>query len=426
MFGLVICYWLLVIGLCRWIYASNVMNSSKTIATFHFRRRFHVYAIFTADKRHMKKIFISYSKADNDLLQEFIRHLAVLKMQGLTEFWYDGYIDPGDLWDDEIKAQLHKADIILMLLSSGFMAAPYIWEVEVQIALKRRAQGEARIIIVPLRACDWEDTELGKLETLPKNGTPVFKWADRDEAWLDVVQGIRRIIEKMNEGLAPVSGSRGLDLSSPPIPPSTPSSQANGAGPRPSGIPEGQNKILFLSASPESSTRLRVDIEYREVKEELLKGDHRDRFNLKTETAVQLRTLTSALMKEKPQIVHFSGHGHSGGLELEGETAGQSYIVPNDKLFSLFKLFKEKYQMRCVALCSCYSEAQAQVISSLGLYVTGMSSAVGDKAAVEFSIGFYQALAEGLSFEEAFELGKIQMTNDSNLPVLWYGGERLL
>ncbi|NUO02794.1 MAG: toll/interleukin-1 receptor domain-containing protein [Saprospiraceae bacterium] len=374
----------------------------------------------------MKKIFISYSKSDNDLLQEFIRHLAVLKMHGMIEPWYDAAIDPGETWDQEIKTRLYEADIILMLLSSGFMATQYIWEVDVKTAMERRAQGQVRVIPVVLRACDWQSTVFGQIQVLPKNGMPVFKWADRDEAWLDVVQGIRRIIEKMNEELLPVSGSRGLDLSSPPIPPSSPPLYNNGASPRPPGIPEGQNKILFLSASPETSNRLRVDIEYREVKEELMKGNHRDRFQLQTETAVQLRTLSSALMKEKPQIVHFSGHGHSGGLELEGETPGQSYVVPNEKLHGLFKLFKEKFRMSCVALCSCYSEAQAQVISSLGLYVTGMSSAVGDKAAIEFSIGFYQALAEGLSFEEAFELGKIQMTSDSNLPVLWYGGERLL
>ncbi len=374
----------------------------------------------------MKKIFISYSKTDNDLLQEFIRHLAVLKMQGIIEPWYDAAIDPGDTWDQEIKTRLYDADLIVMLLSSGFMASQFAWEVEVKTALERRAKGEVRLIPVVLRACDWKSTVFGQIQALPKNGTPVFKWADRDEAWMDVVQGIRRIIEKMDDGLAPVAGSRGLDLSSPPIPPSKPSTTPNVSGPRPSGIPEGVNKILFLSASPESSTRLRVDIEYREVKDELQKGEHRDRFELSTETAVQLRTLTSALMKQKPQIVHFSGHGHSGGLELEGESAGQSYVVPNDKLYDLFKLFKEKYRMQCVALCSCYSEAQAKVISSLGLYVTGMSSAVGDKAAIEFSIGFYQALGEGLSFEEAFELGKIQMTSDSNLPVLWYGGERLL
>ncbi len=374
----------------------------------------------------MKKIFISYSKTDNDLLQEFIRHLAVLKMQGLIEPWYDAAIDPGDTWSNEIKTQLYKADIIVMLLSSGFMATQEIWETEVKIALERRAQGQVRIVPVILRACDWKSTVFGQIQPLPKNGIPVFKWPDRDEAWLEVAQGIRRVIEKMNEGQAPASGSRGLDLSSPPIPPSTPSTQAGSVGTRPSGIPEGKNKILFLSASPAQNNRLRVDIEYREVKKELQNGEHRDRFELTTETAVQLRTLSSALMKQKPQMVHFSGHGHSGGLELEGETSDESYIIPNDKLHSLFKLFKEKNRMSCVALCSCYSEAQAQVISSLGLYVTGMSSAVSDKAATEFSIGFYQALGEGLSFEEAFEMGKIQMTSDVNLPVLWYGGERLV
>lgn len=375
----------------------------------------------------MKKLFLSYSKNDNDLLQEFIRHLAVLKMQGHIATWHDEAIDPGDNWTDEIRTRLYEADIILILLSSNFMATQSIWEVEVKTALERREQGQVRIIPIVLRACDWRSTVFGQIQPLPRSGEPVFKWQDRDEAWLDVVQGIRRIIEKMNEGLATVSGSRGLDISGPPIPLApSPSPSVSPASPRPPSIPAGKNKILFLSASPEASNRLRVDIEYREIKAELQQGEHRDRFELKTEMAVQLPTLTRALLMEKPQIVHFSGHGHSEGLELEGATPAESYIIPNDKLRDLFRIFKDKYQMTCVALCSCYSEAQAQVISGLGLYVTGMSSAVGDKAAIEFSTGFYQALAAGESFETAFELGKIHMTNDSNLPVLWYGGEKLL
>lgn len=375
----------------------------------------------------MKKLFLSYSKNDNDLLQEFIRHLAVLKMQGHIATWHDEAIDPGDNWTDEIRTRLYEANIILILLSSNLMATQSIWEVEVKTALERREQGQVRVIPIVLRACDWRSTVFGQIQPLPRSGEPVFKWQDRDEAWLDVVQGIRRIIEKMNEGLATVSGSRGLDISGPPIPLApSPSPSVSPASPRPPSIPAGKNKILFLSASPEASNRLRVDIEYREIKAELQQGEHRDRFELKTEMAVQLPTLTRALLMEKPQIVHFSGHGHSEGLELEGATPAESYIIPNDKLRDLFRIFKDKYQMTCVALCSCYSEAQAQVISGLGLYVTGMSSAVGDKAAIEFSTGFYQALAAGESFETAFELGKIHMTNDSNLPVLWYGGEKLL
>jgi len=209
-----------------------------------------------------------------------------------------------------------------------------------------------------------------------------------------------------------------------PDPPRTEEEPTSTAPAPPS--PQVKAKILFLSASPESDTRKRVDIEYREIKRELQGGDYRDLFDLETETAIQLRTLSSALMKQKPQIVHFSGHGKSGGLEVEGETQHESYVIPDVKLQNLFKIFKEKYQMTCVVLSSCYSEAQAEAISKLGLYVAGMNSTVEDRAAIEFSIGFYQALGEGLPIAEAFELGKFQMTTGSELPVLWYGGTQVL
>ena len=48
---------------------------------------------------------------------------------------------------------------------------------------------------------------------------------------------------------------------------------------------------------------------------------------------------------------------------------------------------------------------QATAISQYIPYVIGMNKAIGDKAAIEFVVGFYKALAAGESIDFAYKLG---------------------
>ncbi len=48
-----------------------------------------------------------------------------------------------------------------------------------------------------MKSCDWSGAPFGKLQALPKNAKPVTKWDDRDEAFLNVAQGIRRAVQQM-------------------------------------------------------------------------------------------------------------------------------------------------------------------------------------------------------------------------------------
>lgn len=62
--------------------------------------------------------------------------------------------------------------------------------------MERHEAGVARVIPVILRPCDWQGTPFGKLQALPSNAKPVVSWADRDEAFLNIAQGIRRAAEE--------------------------------------------------------------------------------------------------------------------------------------------------------------------------------------------------------------------------------------
>lgn len=161
--------------------------------------------------------------------------------------------------------------------------------------------------------------------------------------------------------------------------------------------------ILFLAANPQGTAALRLDREVREIEAGLRRSQYRSQFVLKQQWAVRPRDVQQALMEVNPQIVHFSGHGEGEpGLTFEDD-AGKPKFVDAAALAGLFELFAD--QVTCVLLNACYSSVQAEAIRQHIPYVIGMNRAIGDRAALEFAVGFYDALGAGRSIEFAYKAG---------------------
>jgi hypothetical protein len=165
-----------------------------------------------------------------------------------------------------------------------------------------------------------------------------------------------------------------------------------------------RKKILILAANPMDTTRLRLDEEIREIEQGLKLAKQRDQFEIKPILAVRLRDLRRALLDYEPQIVHFTGHGNKEGLLVEDE-GGMAKRVSAKALSGLFELFSDKIE--CVILSACLSAPQANAISKHINYVIGMKEEIDDKAAIEFAVGFYDALGAGRSVEDAFKFGRV-------------------
>jgi AAA-like domain/CHAT domain len=141
----------------------------------------------------------------------------------------------------------------------------------------------------------------------------------------------------------------------------------------------------------------------REIKEGLKRSKQRDRYLINTAEAVRYRDIHRAILDYEPQIIHFSGHGEGEkGLIFEDET-GQTKLIDAAALAQLFQLFSE--QVECVVLNACYSQYQAEGIARHINYVVGMSDTIQDKAALEFAVGFYDALGAGKGYKFAYQLG---------------------
>ncbi|MGI0010366.1 MAG: CHAT domain-containing protein, partial [Nitrosopumilaceae archaeon] len=136
--------------------------------------------------------------------------------------------------------------------------------------------------------------------------------------------------------------------------------------------------------------------------------------------AVRVADLQSHLLRYKPDIVHFSGHGSLSNEIILEDNDRNSQPVSIRSLSQLFSTLKD--DIRCVVLNACYSEQQAQAIAKSIDCVVGMSKAIGDEAAISFAIAFYQALGYGKDIRTAFDLGCVQIDlenlNEQDTPKL--------
>jgi hypothetical protein len=181
----------------------------------------------------------------------------------------------------------------------------------------------------------------------------------------------------------------------------------------------GPRKILILAANPKMTPRLRLDEEVREIEEGLRRSKYRNQFEISSIWAVRFRDLRRAMLEYKPQIVHFIGHEKEDGLLVEGEL-GRAMLISSKALAGLFELASN--HVECVILSACYSAPQAEAIGKYINYVIGMQREIKEKVAIEFAVGFYDALGAGESVEEAFRFGcnAIQLYNipDHLIPIL--------
>jgi energy-coupling factor transporter ATP-binding protein EcfA2 len=159
-------------------------------------------------------------------------------------------------------------------------------------------------------------------------------------------------------------------------------------------------KILVLSANPVDTVGLRLDEEVREIQEALKLSNRRDDFQIVSLVALRVDDLRRGLLEHPPSIVHFSGHGESQGLILEND-AGKKQLVGTEALAQFFALFPS---IECVLLNACYSEVQAEAIHQSVNCVIGMSQEIGDRAAINFAVGFYDALGASWSYQQCFDM----------------------
>lgn len=147
-----------------------------------------------APQNEQKKVFISYARDDRPWVDKLEKHFASLQRSGLIDAWTDSEIRPGQSWNDSIMEELRKADLYIFMVSADFIASEFINAYEVPAAMKRNKENGTPIIPVIVRPCAWYDQPYSKFQALPANAKPIAVWDNEDEAFVSVVNGLKKLI----------------------------------------------------------------------------------------------------------------------------------------------------------------------------------------------------------------------------------------
>lgn len=356
-------------------------------------------------------IVISHAVSDRESAETLTRHLTPMSRSGKVSVWHRDL--PGQSGDDvdvECLTRMGRSQIIVLLVSPELEIDR---DEDIKEALKQRGARGVRIIPVLVRPVELNDLRYGNLRMLP-DGAAILGRRDRDQAWVEVVKGIRQVADLVEKqggtGMATASVLPGGTPTSTALRANTPASsgaQAPSSQPK-SASETSQIKILFIGANPSDQTRLEQDKEVRDLANRIQMGQMRDRFRLEQAWAMNASDLLQTLVSHKPMIVHFSGHGGPEGELILLDNQGKSAPVKGPALARLFRVLAQD-GIRCVVLNACYSAAQAQAIAESIECVVGISGTIPPQSAIAFTAGFYTGIASGRSVQMSFDLGCAQI-----------------
>ncbi|MGD1893121.1 MAG: toll/interleukin-1 receptor domain-containing protein [Cyclobacteriaceae bacterium] len=139
-------------------------------------------------------IFVSYSHKDDDYKEKLLEHLMPLVRLNKASVWDDTSIDAGEEWREEIFSNLNKADVVLCLISSGFIASDFCYTKELKHALEAHNNGVKTVIPIRIREVNWSELPISEIQGLPG------KWMskiDDDKSWTEVSKGIEKAINRI-------------------------------------------------------------------------------------------------------------------------------------------------------------------------------------------------------------------------------------
>jgi predicted MPP superfamily phosphohydrolase len=150
--------------------------------------------------------FISYAAADEKAVERLRVHLTQLgpKRDRLIDAWSVAQVGSGEEVRKAAAEHLRSARIILLLLSPDYIASDECYDVEMTAAVARHERGEARVIPVLLKECDYETAPFARLKFAlhPHPDAPptaVYGAGDPEVAFKRINEDVRAAVAALRE-----------------------------------------------------------------------------------------------------------------------------------------------------------------------------------------------------------------------------------
>lgn len=146
------------------------------------------------------RVYISFADADDAARESLQRQLAPLQQKRDIEVWSRQLVRPGEDQSKVREGNFEAAEVILLLVSSEYLASEYWNTLEGKRAIQRR---ETLTIPILLKPCLWKHSELAPLQLLPRDGRALSEQEDRAHALAAIAAAIADQINarRRNEGI---------------------------------------------------------------------------------------------------------------------------------------------------------------------------------------------------------------------------------
>lgn len=173
---------------------------------------------------------------------------------------------------------------------------------------------------------------------------------------------------------------------------------------------EAQTRVLVLNAMPDDQGRIRPDKEAAELRERMAAmSTPRRPLVFEHVWATRLDQIQQELVRHRPMILHFSGHGAPGVLAFENRDGTTAKL--DGRMMS--RIIKGYRDLECLVLHACFADEVAEACLPYVPVVVGSVGSVDDVTAPRFSYLFYQSIASGMDYEQAFEMGQTEVAIES-------------
>jgi len=141
----------------------------------------------------LSKIFISYTNSDIKEYEELVKHLKPLSRRGRIEVVSKKTINLGENIDNKIRSYTNGASLILVLASIDYLG---VEDDEIEIILNSECFAQSRVIVIPLKRCNWKLT-FGNLMPLPKEySDSKFEQMSSEDLWLEVASEVQALLDQ--------------------------------------------------------------------------------------------------------------------------------------------------------------------------------------------------------------------------------------
>ncbi len=175
------------------------------------------------------KVFISYTRADREMQEQLVLHMAALKNSGQIEIFLDREgIQGGDLWEKKIATAIEEAQIMLCLITPRFIASEYVG-IEMNLAKPRAEAGDLKIVPVLMKRSDFGTMWYSRYQAFPPDGQFISKMEDPDDGYLAVVHNLKKLIASIRKQEEPKAAEEAGSNSAPTLPPDSPTESVRNA-----------------------------------------------------------------------------------------------------------------------------------------------------------------------------------------------------